>query len=428
MPKIIRPLTSKEVDAITSPGTHHLGGVSNLLLMITASGERYYVLRYRKDDGKFSKVSLGPCRRVSLAEARKKASDALDRLARGLPAVEPRKPRVVVPKEPPKAEDSFEAVAYAWFDEREKSDFWANDKRGAQHALFFIRTYLIPPLGFMKVADITPRNIMSAILPIYQTKVRTADKCLIILRRIFFWAKAHELVPPEFENPADKSGTLGVLLEPYKTRAKAEHYAALSPDEIPAFFVALRSRRGIAARMLEFCILTALRSQMVRYAKWSNVDFEHHVLKIEPETIKTKGRGPHFVFLSTQAEELLKNLPMIDDCPWIFPGPRDIEPMTDAAMGKVIKDMSKDKQWIDREASQKAGHPVLITPHGTARASFKTWASTGENRRKLDSEAVELCLAHKLRDDYDGAYNRAELEPERRMVMQTWGDFCYSEF
>ena len=36
-------------------------------------------------------------------------------------------------------------------------------------------------------------------------------------------------------------------------------------------------------------------------------------------------------------------------------------------------------------------------------------------------------MAHKLKDDYAGAYNRAQLEDERREVMQLWSDFCYSE-
>ena len=69
----------------------------------------------------------------------------------------------------------------------------------------------------------------------------------------------------------------------------------------------------------------------------------------------------------------------------------------------------------------------MITQHATARASFKTWASTGENRKKFDSDAVELCMAHHLKDDYNGAYNRATLEAERREVMEAWGLYCLSQ-
>lgn len=424
MPKLIRPLTSKEVDAITHPGTHHVGGVSNLLLLIKPSGERYYVLRYRKPDGKLSKISLGTCRKVTLQEARKKALEASDKLRLGIPLTSPKKP---VEKSEEAQKPTFAQVAMQWFDERQSSGFWSQNRRGAQHALHYLNKYILPALGSVPIDEVTPRHVFETILPIYQTKSGTADKCLIHLRSIFFWAKAHDFMPSSSENPANIQGTLGVLFAPYKQRTKAKHYAALAFDEIPDFFKDLHAKGGISARALEFAILACLRSKMVRYMRWSNVDFEHHLVKIESDTIKTKSRGDHYVFLSTQAENLLKNLPRYDGCDLVFPSPKLLSVMSDASLSKVIKDMSEKRPWLDPVMSKEEGRPVLATMHGTARATFKTWASTGENRRELDSDAVELCLAHKLRDDYDGAYNRAELEPERRKVMQTWSDFCYSK-
>ena len=82
---------------------------------------------------------------------------------------------------------------------------------------------------------------------------------------------------------------------------------------------------------------------------------------------------------------------------------------------------------VDPEQTKEKAYPFGATAHGICRASFKTWVRSDENRKKLDDEAVELCLAHKLKDDYAGAYNRTKLEDERREVMQTWGTFCYSK-
>lgn len=69
---------------------------------------------------------------------------------------------------------------------------------------------------------------------------------------------------------------------------------------------------------------------------------------------------------------------------------------------------------------------VLITQHGTARASFKTWAKSDElgNNRKYFDEAVELCLLHDRKDPLKGAYDRSTLERERRKIMNDWGKFC----
>jgi hypothetical protein len=41
---------------------------------------------------------------------------------------------------------------------------------------------------------------------------------------------------------------------------RVEHHAALPYPEIGAFFVALRAQKGVAARALEFAILTAART------------------------------------------------------------------------------------------------------------------------------------------------------------------------
>ncbi len=73
--------------------------------------------------------------------------------------------------------------------------------------------------------------------------------------------------------------------------------------------------------------------------------------------------------------------------------------------------------WIDPLTRRKKRESLcIITVHGTARATFRTWAKDDElgNNRKFDQEAVELCLLHSKNDAYNGAYDRAKLEKERR--------------
>lgn len=186
--------------------------------------------------------------------------------------------------------------------------------------------------------------------------------------------------------------------------------------------------------MTAFSIVTVLRSKMVRLAKWSDVDFTAKTLTIPQENIKTKKSGSHTVFLSETAIRILRMVPRIKGINLIFPSPLRLQPLSDAAMGKVFKDMHEKRfaedgiGWIDPILSKKLGKPCIATQHGTARAGFKTWARSGENRKILDDDAVELCMAHRLKDDYDGAYNRSTLEPERRFVMEEWGKFCLSQW
>ena len=84
--------------------------------------------------------------------------------------------------------------------------------------------------------------------------------------------------------------------------------------------------------------------------------------------------------------------------------------------------------WIDPDKSKVTGRPCTITLHGTARATFRTWAKDDGlgNNKKFDQDAVEMCLLHDRKDVYRGAYDRAPLERERRKIMQEWGDYCCS--
>ena len=85
--------------------------------------------------------------------------------------------------------------------------------------------------------------------------------------------------------------------------------------------------------------------------------------------------------------------------------------------------------FTDPNIPDENGQPSYITQHGTARATFKTWAKSDElgNNRKFFDEAVELCLLHIRKDPLKGAYDRSKLEKERQKIMNAWGLFCCSK-
>lgn len=56
------------------------------------------------------------------------------------------------------------------------------------------------------------------------------------------------------------------------------------------------------------------------------------------------------------------------------------------------------------------------TQHGTARSTFRDWA--GNNG--YDRQAIEFCLAHKLKDQTERAYFRSNLLEPRRKIMADW--------
>ena len=414
-----------------------MGGAVGLYLYIKPSDSKYYVYRFKAADGKRSVISLAPYGSIDLAEARKRAAAWKERLRndenpsdiRRAELEEKKRALVQAQLQAQKSARTFNYVSEIWLEERSKSGFWANNVDGESHTLRFLTKYIRPIIGMVPIADLNVHNVFDVLKPIYQSMPNTAKKSLTVMSSVWKWAKAKDWV--DGENPADIKGSLGVLLEPYKNdRVKGKNHPALDPSDIPDFFVALRGLNTNAARLAEFLILTAARSKMARFLKWSDIDFKNRTATICEASLKTKGRGSHTIFLSTQAIDLLKAMPR--ECEYVFYS-RANTTFSDAAPGMVFRQLNKlallsgQSGWLDRRQTKELGKPVIATAHGTARATFDTWFRTGENRKLFDPDAVELCLAHNLKDDYNGAYNRATLEPERRKVMQAWADYCYSK-
>ena len=435
--KVVRTLSFKEVQKINKVGYTNLGGAVGLYLYIKPSDSKYYVYRFKAADGKRSVISLAPYGSIDLAEARKRAAAWKERLRNGenpsdirrAELEEKKRALVQAQLQAQKSARTFNYVSEIWLEERSKSGFWANNVDGESHTLRFLTKYIRPIIGMVPIADLNVHNVFDVLKPIYQSMPNTAKKSLTVMSSVWKWAKAKDWV--DGENPADIKGSLGVLLEPYKNdRVKGKNHPALDPSDIPDFFVALRGLNTNAARLAEFLILTAARSKMARFLKWSDIDFKNRTATICEVSLKTKGRGSHTIFLSTQAIDLLKAMPR--ECEYVFYS-RANTTFSDAAPGMVFRQLNKlallsgQSGWLDRRQTKELGKPVIATAHGTARATFDTWFRTGENRKLFDPDAVELCLAHNLKDDYNGAYNRATLEPERRKVMQAWADYCYSK-
>lgn len=438
MPRTPRTLTFREVNAIKKQGYTALGGAVGLYLFVHPTGSRYYYYRYKAIDGKRSAICLGSFSSMDLAQARKLALEWKERLAKGENPSIVRKEQAEAAKrereqrriEEQKSKNTFAYVSQEWLMERVRSGYWRNNSGGEAHVQTKLNRYINPVIGDIPISELQAKDVLHTVKQIFQSKPVTADRCITTISAVWKWAAAMGLCSGE--NPADRRGSLGVLLDPYKNdRKPKQNFGALDFREVPDFFCELRKMPGISARLTEFAILTTLRSKMVRYIHWEDVDLKREIVTIPEISNKVKGRGEFTVYLSKQAKALLESLPVVNDwvfCSSIIPGP-----MSDAAMGKIFKMLSAQNVaaggdgWLDRQQTKERGVPVMATAHGTARASFKTWARTGKNRRLLDDDAVELCLAHKLPDQYEGAYNRAQLEPERREVMQAWADYCYSK-
>lgn len=73
---------------------------------------------------------------------------------------------------------------------------------------------------------------------------------------------------------------------------RVEHHAALPYGELAGFMVELRRQEGVAARALEFAILTTARTGEVLGATWAEIGLEGRLWTIPAERTEGRPRAP----------------------------------------------------------------------------------------------------------------------------------------
>jgi integrase len=188
--------------------------------------------------------------------------------------------------------------------------------------------------------------------------------------------------------------------------APVQHHPALPWPEIGPFMVALRKRPGVAARALEFAILTAARTGEVLGATWAEIDMPAALWTVPASRMKA-GRV-HRVPLAEPALAVLTAMAIarVDDDPaaFVFPGQTAGSPMSIMAMTMVLRRMKRGD----------------LTVHGF-RSSFRDWAGEATATPR---EVAEAALAHVLGSKTEAAYARGDLFEKRRRLMDDWAVYC----
>jgi integrase len=171
--------------------------------------------------------------------------------------------------------------------------------------------------------------------------------------------------------------------------------------EVPAFVEKLRERPAIAARALEFVLLTAARSGEALGARWSEIDLEAKVWTVPASRMK---RGvAHRVPLAPRAIQILEEAKKLTRGDVVFPAYRANKPLSDMALTMLLRRMKVDG----------------LTVHGF-RSSFRDWA--GE-LTTFPREVAEAALAHAVGDETEQAYRRGDALAKRRKLMDAWASY-----
>ena len=397
MPKVAKELSALEVGRLNKPGMHAVGAVPGLHLQVTDTGASTWILRVLVG-GRRREIGLGGYPAVTLAQAREKARMTREDIVKGIDPVEQRKAARSALFALHGARITFDECAQKFIES--KAAEWRNPKHRAQWAAT-LATYASPVVGRLNVQDVTLAHVMKILETdnLWTTKTETASRLRGRIESVLDWATVRGYRTGD--NPARWKGHLDKLLPaPGKTKT-VEHHAALPYALLGGFMVDLRMREGVAAKALEFAILTAARSGEVRGACWDEIDLDNALWTIP--SARMKANKEHIIPLSQQALELLKALPNVPDNPLVFPAPRG-GVLSDMTLGAVLKRMGR----------------ADLTAHGF-RSTFRDWA--GETTA-YPREVIEHALAHQLKDKAEAAYARGSLLAKRRRLMADWAVFC----
>lgn len=346
------------------------------------------------ENGKRREMGLGGAADMTLAEARDAAADARRAVKEGRDPIAERA-LAAQPEVPAEAvtfgkfaEDYIKSVEGGWRNEVHRTQ-WRNSLR--DHAGL---------LTNKPIADIGTDDVLAALQPIWLKKAETASRVRGRIEKILDAAKARGLRPRDAMNPAAWRGHLALLL-PKQPKLARGHHAALPFKDAPAFMAALRQRPALAARCLEFVILTAARSGEALGATWGEVDFEAQTWTVPAG--RMKAGAEHVVPLSEAAIDLLGKLRPEN------PKPADLifavggAARSNMAMAMLLRRMGRED----------------LTTHGF-RSTFRDWAGDATNHPR---DLIEAALAHTIENKSERAYRRGTAIERRRALMEAWAKY-----
>jgi integrase len=360
-----------------------------------------------------SSLSIGPYPEVGLSEARRRSLEIRTDVAHGIDPSAKRKAAKSAERERRAAVQllgrqdakvgTFEHVAREWLEVRRRG--WSDPYVASEIAR--LKKHIFPALGQRPIAGIRREEFTQIFAAIDSAgKVSTTGRLYGHCRRICDFAVAKGYLQTNVCRELDEALQTGVT----------KHHAAMTtPENLAEFLRDVETYRGdfVVVSALEVLMRTLLRSNELRWAKWSEIQLDKGTWLVPAERMKASlqdklNQPPHLVHLSDQVRKILQQLQRITGRgKFVFAGQGWKHPViSENTINKAIRAMGYC-------TSQEQ------TAHG-----FRATARTILVERCGWHEAiVELQLDHAVLDANGRAYNRTQLEAERREMLQAWSDY-----
>ncbi|MGS0637162.1 tyrosine-type recombinase/integrase [Citrobacter sp. VF227] len=374
-----------------------------MFLLIHPNGSKYWRFRFRFG-GKQHLMAFGVYPETSLADARQKREEARKLVAAG---IDPREHKRAVKEELAKEAITFESVAREWHAANKK---WSEEH--SRRVLKSLEDNLFPAIGKRSIDSFSTRDLLVPIKGVEATgRFEVASRLQQRTNAIMRYAVQSGLID---YNPAQEMA--GAVASSNRV-----HRPALELKRLPELLHRIDSYTGrpLTRLAVELTLLIFIRSSELRFARWSEIDFETAMWTIPAqreaiEGVKHSERGskmrtPHLVPLSRQALAILKQVHKLSgERDFVFVGDHNpCKPMSENTVNKALRVMGYDTK-------------IEVCGHG-----FRTMACSSLIESGLWSrDAVERQMSHMERNSVRAAYiHKAEHLDERRLMLQWWADY-----
>ena len=254
-------------------------------------------------------------------------------------------------------------------------------------------------IGLVPVAELTAQQVKAVVRHIEKRDaLDVAGRVLQNIKRVMAYAVECNVV------------AINTIRDLKAKPRQTTHRAALPPDQLPAFVrdVSQYAKTGspITQYALELLLLTFVRSQELRFARWKDFDIEARIWKIPAEHMKKKTE--HIVYLADQTLAVLEKLrPLTGHGELLFPSEKNFkQPMSDGTLRMAIFRMGYDGNTLSK---------AKCVPHG-----LRSTACSILNEQGFNPDAIERQMSHMERNGVRAAYIHQAQYKEERMKMMQW--------
>jgi integrase len=359
------------------------------MYLLVKTGGMYWRLDYRFNQ-KRKTLAIGVYPTISLKRARELRDKAKEGLANGFDPLEVKKEdkqQYLI-----ESENSFEHVARRWHEGR--SEQWSEVHSRRILISFEKRTF--PYIGKIAIGKVSPQDILKLLRKMENEGLGESTRRLKeSIQRVFTFAIIEGLIT---QNPASN------LEQVLKPKPKVEHQSYLKEDELPIFLKQLDDYDGhpVTLLALKMTMLTMVRTNELRNAKWSEIDWGKKEWHIPAERMKMN--EAYIVPLSNQVLEILEEAKKYNRLNELI-----FEGITNAR-----KPISQNTMIY---AMYRLGYQSRATVHG-----FRSTASTILNEGGFRADVIERQLAHGDGNKIRAAYNHAQYMTERKEMLQWYAD------